>query len=124
MSHTTAAYEQQNKMPDAFAAFENARKLDQDHAEIWSALGHAYAVSGNRANHGGATRRKSERGQKGPFQNRMNHAVSPVHIPLAHVLPSQQREWREQITGRLHGVRRVFQSKRARCCMALSNSFW
>jgi tetratricopeptide (TPR) repeat protein len=23
--------------------------LDQDHAEIWSALGHAYAVSGNRA---------------------------------------------------------------------------
>ena len=43
------AYEQQNKMPDAFAAFENARKLDQDHAEIWSALGHAYAVSGNQA---------------------------------------------------------------------------
>jgi tetratricopeptide (TPR) repeat protein len=43
------AYEQQNKLPDAFAAFENARKLDQDHAEIWSALGHAYAVSGNRA---------------------------------------------------------------------------
>ena len=43
------AYEQQNKMPDAFAAFENARKLDQDHAEIWSALGHAYAVSGNKA---------------------------------------------------------------------------
>ena len=43
------AYEHQNKMPDAFAAFENARKLDQDHAEIWSALGHAYAVSGNKA---------------------------------------------------------------------------
>ena len=42
-------YEQQNKLPDALAAFENARKLDQDHAEIWSALGHAYAVSGNRA---------------------------------------------------------------------------
>ena len=43
------AYEQQNKLPDAFAAFENARRLDQDHAEIWSALGHAYAVSGNQA---------------------------------------------------------------------------
>ena len=43
------AYEQQNKLLDAFAAFENARKLDQDHAEIWSAVGHAYAVSGNRA---------------------------------------------------------------------------
>jgi serine/threonine protein kinase/Tfp pilus assembly protein PilF len=43
------AYEQQNKLPDAFAAFENARKLDQDHAEIWSALGHAYALSGNSA---------------------------------------------------------------------------
>ena len=43
------AYEQQNKLPDAFAAFENARKLDQDHAEIWSALGHAYAISGNKA---------------------------------------------------------------------------
>jgi serine/threonine protein kinase/Tfp pilus assembly protein PilF len=42
------AYEQQNRLPDALAAFENARKLDQDHAEIWSALGHAYAVSGNR----------------------------------------------------------------------------
>jgi serine/threonine-protein kinase len=43
------AYEQQDKLPDAFAAFENALKLDQDHAEIWSALGHAYAVSGNQA---------------------------------------------------------------------------
>jgi serine/threonine-protein kinase len=43
------AYEQQNKLPDALTAFENARKLDEDHAEIWSALGHAYAVSGNPA---------------------------------------------------------------------------
>src|ERR1700680_4375151 len=36
-----------------------------------------------------------------------------VHIALPHVLPSQQQEWREQITGRLRSVRRVFQSKRA-----------
>jgi serine/threonine protein kinase/Tfp pilus assembly protein PilF len=43
------AYEQQNKLPQAMAAFEDARKLDQDHAEIWSALGHAYAVSGSKA---------------------------------------------------------------------------
>lgn len=30
------------------AAFQAALKLDSEHAEIWSALGHAYAVSGNK----------------------------------------------------------------------------
>jgi TolB-like protein/Flp pilus assembly protein TadD len=42
------AYEQQNQIPQALAAFQAALKLDSDHAEIWSALGHAYAVSGNK----------------------------------------------------------------------------
>jgi len=41
------AYEQKHDFPKAIAAFEKALKLDQDHSEIWSALGHAYAVSGN-----------------------------------------------------------------------------
>jgi serine/threonine-protein kinase len=43
------AYEQKHDFPKAIAAFEQALKLDQDHAEIWSALGHAYAVSGKTA---------------------------------------------------------------------------
>lgn len=43
------AYEQKHDFPKAIAAFEHALKLDQDHSEIWSALGHAYAVSGNTA---------------------------------------------------------------------------
>jgi hypothetical protein len=44
-------------------------------------MGHA-AVSGNREGH--ATCRKSAQDRKRPFQNRMNHAVSPVHIRLPH----------------------------------------
>jgi tetratricopeptide (TPR) repeat protein len=42
------SYEAQNKLAPAMAAFQAALKLDSDHAEIWSALGHAYAVSGNK----------------------------------------------------------------------------
>jgi tetratricopeptide (TPR) repeat protein len=41
------AYEQKHDFLKAIAAFEQALKLDQDHAEIWSALGHVYGVSGN-----------------------------------------------------------------------------
>jgi len=43
------AYEQKRDFPKATAAFEQALKLDQDHAEIWSALGYVYGVSGNTA---------------------------------------------------------------------------
>jgi TolB-like protein/Tfp pilus assembly protein PilF len=43
------AYEQKRDFQKATAAFEQALKLDQDHAEIWSALGHVYGVSGNTA---------------------------------------------------------------------------
>jgi serine/threonine-protein kinase len=43
------AYEQKHDFPKAIAAFEQALKLDQDHSEIWSALGHVYGVSGNAA---------------------------------------------------------------------------
>ena len=35
-------------MPEAIAEFQSALELDKN-TEIWSALGHAYAVSGNRA---------------------------------------------------------------------------
>jgi TolB-like protein len=42
------SYEAQKKLEAAMAAFQAALKLDSDHAEIWSALGHAYAVSGNK----------------------------------------------------------------------------
>lgn len=43
------AYEQQGRMPQAIAEFEEARKFDPEHSEIWSALGHAYAVAGKTA---------------------------------------------------------------------------
>jgi len=43
------AYEQKRDFRQATAAFEQALKLDQDHAEIWSALGHVHGVSGNTA---------------------------------------------------------------------------
>ena len=33
-------------MDQAIAAFEEALKPDPEHSEIWSALGHAYAISG------------------------------------------------------------------------------
>ena len=40
------AYEQKGRLPEAIAEFQSALELDQN-TEIWSALGHAYAVSGN-----------------------------------------------------------------------------
>jgi len=42
------AYEQKGQMAQAIAAFEEALKLDPEHSEIWSALGHAYAISGKK----------------------------------------------------------------------------
>jgi eukaryotic-like serine/threonine-protein kinase len=42
------AYEQKGRLPEAIAEFQSALELDKN-TEIWSALGHAYAVSGNRA---------------------------------------------------------------------------
>jgi serine/threonine protein kinase/tetratricopeptide (TPR) repeat protein len=42
------AYEQKGRLPEAIVEFQSALELDKN-TEIWSALGHAYAVSGNRA---------------------------------------------------------------------------
>jgi TolB-like protein/tetratricopeptide (TPR) repeat protein len=42
------AYEQKGQMAQAMAAFQEALKLDPEHSEIWSALGHAYAISGKK----------------------------------------------------------------------------
>jgi serine/threonine protein kinase/tetratricopeptide (TPR) repeat protein len=42
------AYEQKGQFPEAIAAFQHALELEKANAEIWSGLGHAYAVSGNR----------------------------------------------------------------------------
>jgi len=42
------AYEQKGKLPEAIAEFQHALELEKDNTEIWSGLGHAYAVSGNR----------------------------------------------------------------------------
>jgi serine/threonine protein kinase/tetratricopeptide (TPR) repeat protein len=42
------AYEQKGQMAQAIAAFEEALKLDPEHSEVWSALGHTYAISGNK----------------------------------------------------------------------------
>jgi tetratricopeptide (TPR) repeat protein len=43
------AYEQKGRLPEAIAEFQRALELDNDQTEIWSGLGHAYALSGNRA---------------------------------------------------------------------------
>jgi tetratricopeptide (TPR) repeat protein len=43
------AYEQKGKLPEAIAEFQRALDLEKDNTEIWSGLGHAYALSGNRA---------------------------------------------------------------------------
>ena len=36
-------------MPEATAEFQHALELEKDNGEIWSGLGHAYAISGKRA---------------------------------------------------------------------------
>ena len=41
-------YEQKEQLPQAIAAFQEALKLDPEHSEIWSGLGHAYAISGKK----------------------------------------------------------------------------
>src|SRR5580704_2120908 len=43
------AYEQKGRLPEAIAEFQRALELEKDNTEIWSGLGHAYAVSGNGA---------------------------------------------------------------------------
>jgi eukaryotic-like serine/threonine-protein kinase len=42
------AYEQKRRVPDAIAELQHALELDKDNTEIWSGLGHAYALAGNR----------------------------------------------------------------------------
>jgi serine/threonine protein kinase/Tfp pilus assembly protein PilF len=42
------AYEQKGKLPEAIVEFQSALELDKN-TEIWTGLGHAYAVSGNKA---------------------------------------------------------------------------
>ena len=37
------------KLPEAIVEFQRAVELEKDNAETWSGLGHAYALSGNRA---------------------------------------------------------------------------
>ena len=43
------AYEAKGRLPEAIAEFQSALALDKDNTEIWSGLGHAYALSGNKA---------------------------------------------------------------------------
>ena len=43
------AYEAKGRLPEAIAEFQNALALDKDNTEIWSGLGHAYALSGNKS---------------------------------------------------------------------------
>jgi serine/threonine protein kinase/tetratricopeptide (TPR) repeat protein len=43
------AYEATGKLPEAIAEFQKALAIDQDNTEIWSGLGHAYALSGNKS---------------------------------------------------------------------------
>jgi serine/threonine protein kinase/tetratricopeptide (TPR) repeat protein len=43
------AYEAKGRLPEAIAEFQRAQALDADNSEIWSGLGHAYALSGNKA---------------------------------------------------------------------------
>ena len=42
-------YEQKGKLPEAIVEFQRAVELEKDNAETWSGLGHAYSLSGNRA---------------------------------------------------------------------------
>ncbi len=43
------AYEAKGRLPEAIAEFKSALAIDKDNTEIWSGLGHAYALSGNKA---------------------------------------------------------------------------
>jgi len=43
------AYEQKGMLPEAITQFQRARELEQDNAETWSGLAHAYAITGKRA---------------------------------------------------------------------------
>jgi serine/threonine protein kinase/tetratricopeptide (TPR) repeat protein len=43
------ALEQKGRLPEAIAEFQRGLALDPDQAENWAGLGHAYALSGNRA---------------------------------------------------------------------------
>ena len=43
------AYEEKKRLPDAIAEFQHGLQLDKDNAELWSKLGHAYGVSGRKA---------------------------------------------------------------------------
>jgi eukaryotic-like serine/threonine-protein kinase len=43
------AYEAKGRLPEAIAEFKTALTIDNDNTEIWSGLGHAYALSGNKA---------------------------------------------------------------------------
>ena len=43
------AYEAKGQLPQAMVSFQAALQLDPQHSEIWSAIGHAYAVSGKKA---------------------------------------------------------------------------
>jgi serine/threonine protein kinase len=42
------AYEHKGRLPEAIAEFQRSLELEKENPEIWSALGHAYALSGNR----------------------------------------------------------------------------
>jgi serine/threonine protein kinase/Flp pilus assembly protein TadD len=43
------AYEAKGRLPEAIVEFHRALALDKDNTEIWSGLGHAYALSGNKS---------------------------------------------------------------------------
>jgi tetratricopeptide (TPR) repeat protein len=48
-SYLGRSYEQKVMMPEAIAEFKLALELDDQQSENWAGLGHAYAVSGNKA---------------------------------------------------------------------------
>jgi eukaryotic-like serine/threonine-protein kinase len=43
------AYEAKGRLPEGIAEFQSALALDKENTEIWSGLGHAYALSGNKS---------------------------------------------------------------------------